>query len=254
MYVQLELARPDELEAVLRVAPVAYVPLGTYEHHGWHLPVCFDGIKAHALCLKTAERTGGVVLPPFFYGTGGGHIGYKWTIMPAAEEFAPLLAQTLDSLVRFGFTVVVLLTGHYPGEQIALVKRMAAEAGERHPEARFYGLPEHEVCTPLDGDPFPGDHAAKYETSIALALNPDWVKRDWLTPGRDPAQVALPESPRGERSSWDPTHPLYAIFGQDPRTTASAENGAILVEQIVSGLTTKVSDLLATVPSHAPRS
>ena len=66
---------------VLAEAPVAFVPLGTFEHHGWHLPVCFDGIKAHALCERVAQRTGGTVLPTFFYGTGGGHVGYKWTLM-----------------------------------------------------------------------------------------------------------------------------------------------------------------------------
>ena len=35
---------PRELEEVLAEAPLAFVPLGTYEHHGFHLPVCFDGI------------------------------------------------------------------------------------------------------------------------------------------------------------------------------------------------------------------
>ena len=63
---------PDELETVLAEAPLAFVPLGTYEHHGFHLPVCFDGIKAHALCERVAQRTGGTVLPTFFYGTGAG--------------------------------------------------------------------------------------------------------------------------------------------------------------------------------------
>lgn len=77
---RMEEMSPDELEAVLAEAPVAFVPLGTYEHHGFHLPVCFDGIKAHAFCERVARQTGGTVLPTFFYGTGGGHIGYKWTL------------------------------------------------------------------------------------------------------------------------------------------------------------------------------
>ena len=63
---RMELMTPDELERVLAEAPVAFVPVGTFEHHGWHLPVCFDGIKAHALCERVAERTGGTGLPTFF--------------------------------------------------------------------------------------------------------------------------------------------------------------------------------------------
>lgn len=147
-YGQWELTRPDELEAILKSAPVAYVPLGTYEHHGWHLPVCFDGIKAHELCLRMAKRTGGVVLPTFFYGTGGGHIGYKWTII--------------------------------------------------------------------------------------------------VTQGRDASQVTLPETPRKEGTQYDPTHPLYAIWGQDPRQHASRDIGNRVVNEIVNRVAQMVEQALAS--------
>ena len=55
--------RPDELAALRDENPVAFWPLGLLEHHGWHLPVGFDGIKAERLCIRIAERTGGVILP-----------------------------------------------------------------------------------------------------------------------------------------------------------------------------------------------
>ncbi len=242
---RLEEMSPDELEAVLAQSPVAFVPLGTYEHHGFHLPVCFDGIKAHALCERVAARTGGTVLPTFFYGTGGGHVGYKWTLMMTEAQIAPLIEASLDHLARHGFRVVVLLTGHYPREQVDMAHRLAQEAQQRHPQTRFIGLTEPEVTTPQQGDAYGGDHAAKYETSIALALNPDWVRRDRLTPGRDPARVTLPETPRGEASTHDPAHPLYAIYGQDPRTTASKELGDKLVAEIVSRLADQVNAALA---------
>ena len=236
----MEEMSPDELEKVLEQAPIAFVPLGTFEHHSWHLPVCFDGIKAHALCERVAERTGGTVLPTFFYGTGGGHVGYKWTLMLPEPQITPLIEATLNHLARQGFKVVVLLTGHYPKEQVDMVHRLAQEAQERHPRVRFIGLTEPEVTTPQPGDAYGGDHAAKYETSIALALNPDWVHLDRLTAGRDPAQVTLPATPRKNASTHDPTHPLYALHGQDPRTTASKELGEKLVAEIVQRLAVKV--------------
>jgi hypothetical protein len=34
----LEQMHPDDLEAILKTTPVAFVPLGTYEHHGYRLP------------------------------------------------------------------------------------------------------------------------------------------------------------------------------------------------------------------------
>jgi creatinine amidohydrolase len=240
---------PDELEHVLAEAPIAFVPLGTFEHHGWHLPVCFDGIKAHALCERVAQRTGGAVLPTLFYGTGGGHIGYKWTLMLPETQITPLIQATLDHLARQGFKVVVLLTGHYPKEQVDMVHRLAQEAQERHPRVRFIGLTEPEVTTPQPADTYGGDHAAKYETSIAMALHPEWVQLERLTAGRDPTQVALPDTPRRDAPTHDPTHPLYAIYGQDPRTKASRELGEKLVSEIVSRLTGRVEEALHRVSS-----
>jgi creatinine amidohydrolase len=241
---RFEFSHPDDLEAAIAASPVAYVPLGTYEHHGWHLPVGFDGIKAHGLSMRTAERTGGVVFPTFFYGTGGGHVGYKWTVIPEEAQVRPLLALTLDELVRFGFRVIVLLTGHYAGEQVRMVHALAEEAGIRHPHARFLGLTEPEITTPLPGDRSPGDHAAKYETSIALALDPAWARLDRLTPGRDAAQVTTPETPRREGRQWEPADPLYAIWGEDPRASASAEIGERLVSEIVTRLAERVTAAL----------
>jgi creatinine amidohydrolase/Fe(II)-dependent formamide hydrolase-like protein len=123
---------------------------------------------------------------------------------------------------------------------VEMVHRLARQAQERHPRVRFIGLTEPEVTTPLKGDAYGGDHAAKYETSIALALNRDWVRLDRLVAGRKLEQVTLPDTPRGGASTHDPTHPLYAIHGQDPRTAASSELGQKLVEEIVSRLAAKV--------------
>jgi creatinine amidohydrolase len=239
-----ETAHPDDLEAALRAAPVAYVPLGTYEHHGWHLPVGFDAIKAHALCLRSAERTGGVVLPPFYYGTGGGHLGYKWTVILDEALVRPLIETTLDHLARFGFRVIVLLTGHYAGEQVALARALAEAAVERHPGSRFIGLTEPDVTTPLAGDAYPGDHAAKYETSLGLALEPEWVRMDLLQGGHGAEEVTIAQTPRREGKQWDPESPLYAIWGDDPRVAASKEIGQTLVEEITRRLAERVDQAL----------
>jgi creatinine amidohydrolase len=190
-----------------------------------------------------------VVFPTFFYGTGGGHLGYKWTVMPQEEQVRPLLSLTLDELVRFGFRVVVLLTGHYAREQVQMVHALAEEAAARHPRARFIGLTEPEITTALPGDRYSGDHAAKYETSIALALDPSWVRLERLTPGRDAAAVTTPETPRREGHQWDPAHPLYAIWGEDPRSAASAEIGKRLVEEIVRRLAGLVTAALGETAS-----
>jgi creatinine amidohydrolase len=247
---QWEFMHPDELEEILSLCPIAFIPIGTFEHHGWHLPVCFDGVKAHDICLRTAEKTGGVVLPTFFYGTGGGHIGYKWTIILSEGQIRPILQTTLNHLAMFGFKVVVLMTGHYPSEQVNMVHGLAAEAAQRYPGTRFIGLTEPEITSPLPGDTFAGDHAAQYETSLGMSLNPTWVRLDYLSAGRDPARVTLPITPQGSDSMRDPAHPLYAIYGKDPRTTASKALGDLLLIEIVDRLANQVEN--ATLDLQLP--
>ena len=150
-----------------------------------------------------------------------------------------LIEATLDDLARQGFQVVVLLTGHYPQEQVDMVHRLAREAQQRHLHVRFIGLTEPEVTTAEPGDPAAGDHAAKYETSLALALNPEWVRLDRLTAGRNPTQVTLPDTPLKDAPTHDPTHATYAIHGQDPRTKASKELGEKLLTESCPGWRTK---------------
>ena len=52
---------PEQIEARLAQAPVAYLPLGTLEFHGPHLPVGLDALTAHGICLGAAESAMSVV-------------------------------------------------------------------------------------------------------------------------------------------------------------------------------------------------
>ena len=79
--VRLELQNPSQIASALAERSVIYVPLGTYEWHGQHLPIGLDALTAHGVCCVAAQRDGGLVCPPLYYGTGGGHGDYPWTIM-----------------------------------------------------------------------------------------------------------------------------------------------------------------------------
>ncbi len=227
-------SHPDRLQQVLSARPIVWIPLGTYEHHGWHLPVCFDGLKAQAICQRAARRVGGAVLPPLYYGHGGGHIGYRFTWMVSPESIRAILDPTLDRLADHQVKVVVLWTGHYPQEQLDLVRQAAEDAQRRHPGMRCLALSEPLLQTPEPGDVFPGDHAAKYETSLALALKPSWVRMDALREGRTRQHHCTHDSPAGADAAHDPAHPLFAICGQDPRQHASAALGRKLLRELLN--------------------
>ena len=59
---------PTEFRQRLAQAPIAYLPLGTLEWHGEHLPLGSDGLQSEGFMTRLAERVGGIVLPMLFLG------------------------------------------------------------------------------------------------------------------------------------------------------------------------------------------
>ena len=209
--VRLELLLPSEIEAALKRRSVVYVPLGTYEWHGQHLPIGLDALTAHGICLEAAARDGGLVCPPFYYGTGGGHSAYPWTIMATEAEIAPLLSQTLRRLADFGVEAVVLMSGHFAGEQVAMIEAIARTWNDGNP-----AMPVRALAVSMAPLSMPPDHAALFETTLLGALWPDRVRTDLLPPLADAPSIDPGGNQMGPQRH-DPAHPLYGIFGPDPR-------------------------------------
>src|SRR5262249_31715737 len=59
---------PHQFRERKNECPVAWIPLGTLEWHGRHLPLGVDGLIVEGLCLRAASEIGGVVFPPLYYG------------------------------------------------------------------------------------------------------------------------------------------------------------------------------------------
>ena len=63
---------PWEFRQRLAARPVAYLPLGTLEWHGEHLPLGSDAIQSEELMIECAKRFGGIVMPPSSPRAGSG--------------------------------------------------------------------------------------------------------------------------------------------------------------------------------------
>ena len=231
--------RPDELAEFVAGAPVAFWPLGLLEHHGWHLPVGFDGIKAERMCIRVAERTGGVLLPTMWWGGGGGHGDFLWTFYQDEMAYEAILVNTVQKLVTFGFRVVVLLAGHYPWQK-ALQKHLPF-LEEACPDVLF--LWGTEVTIGGDEVRLKGDHAAREETSFGLSLLPEFVDIAALRPGRGaeswPQGEAPPDAERHPGVCFDPDNPLFSQMGEDART-ASADHGDAGASRLVDCLAGRI--------------
>jgi creatinine amidohydrolase len=234
--VQAELLLPHEVVAALAGRSVAYLPLGSIEFHAAHLPIGLDGLTAHGVCLRAAARGGGIVLPPLFYGVGGGHTSYPWTIMVGSDlPLRELLAASLNRLQDFGVRTVVLFTGHFSDEQLALIDDVAASwnAGRPRPRLRVLALAVNRAQARVAPD-----HAGVFETSLLSALRPDRVRLDMLPPLEQAPSIDPGGDVQGSHRH-DPAHPLHGVFGPDPRTFDPARSGDLL-EEVVAWTTAQV--------------
>lgn len=222
------LLSPNEIEARLAVASVAYLPLGSLEFHGPHLPIGLDALTAQGICLAAAERTGGIVLPAVHTAIGGEHTRYPWTLLAAAPQpIEVLLTETLDRLQELGVHRIVLLSGHFAAEQRDMLDRVADAFNARAVSARAIARTLGQVPS----SPVPPDHAARFESLILQALEPGLVHIDRL-PDIDTQPAPAGEDPFGQ-NRHSPDHPLQGIFGPDPRRAEPAD-GALLLDYLVS--------------------
>lgn len=210
---------PTAFRQRLAAAPIAYLPLGTLEWHGEHLPLGSDGLQAAGFFELLARRAGGIVLPMLFLGPDGtavkdGHTYYGMDIYGHPEGapeqldgsaywvdgglFHSILEAILLQLRRAGFRIVVA-HGHGPS---------TGQFRDNIPRWKEEFSMELFVCwrrDESDGYGIQTDHGAANETSLMMALHPDLVHMECLPP--------------------DPNAALLAVGGADPRTDASAERG-----------------------------
>lgn len=214
--------RPREIDEILKDTPVAYIPWGALEWHCHHAPIGLDSIKAENLCAAIAERTGGVVLPaiPFGVNTIKPFKGFRHSLDISDSLVSRVAEELCSELADEGFRIVVILTGHYPPEQLEALESGANWARERNGGVQFLVWGDHQLI----GESFNADHAGATETSFLMHFTPDMIKTK-----------ELPDRPV--------TLDGDGIMGEDPRE-ASAERGKQQTKIAVDSAVTKIQPLL----------
>jgi len=218
MKIRYEEMFPDEFKAASVHKPIAYLPLGVMEFHGWHNVLGLDSLKAQRICELAAAKTGGIVLPTLSIG----YDLFPWQDASKAKQkvydcytidpdlYQKVLEQYFDDILQLGFKKLIVIAGHYPNKDIAL------KAAERVKEAGqvIYILKEPDLLNES------GDHAGTWETSLMMAMFPDLVDLERAKPGQDR---------------------LLAVWGKDPRDS-SAEYGQQCLDQIIAGIETLANE------------
>lgn len=254
MNVEYHRLRPAELVARRKERPVAYLGLGILEWHGLHNPLGLDGVKANGVALHLAKNLGGVVMPPLFWGDNRSDI-CELVFDPAVSPWLPegtadhtagiaqemgieisvlqedakrsadeggwriwkeLVVHMLFQIQSLGFRVIVPIPGHYPlfHPLDEAIDTYHAKGGS----SDVFVLKDHMY----DESGNAGDHAAAFETSALLALEPDLV------------DVSALDS--------NPDIPPTGVLGEDPRIHASREFGEKILDRFTSLVRTELQE------------
>jgi len=237
---------PNEFRERLAEAPVAYLPLGTIEWHGEHLPLGSDGLQSKEFFIMLAREAGGIVYPMLFLGPDrkkivNGEELYGMDIYKGEEssqkayatqkldgssywieqeDFRIMMEAILKQISRAGFKVLVA-HGHGPSTGFLIDHTEEWEETYGLKILHCWGYRDEE------GMGIMVDHAAMNETSLVMALRPELVKMEFL-----PADT----------TEWP-----VGVGGKDPRLWASPEKGKEILDIQKKRMVNLIAESLAGV-------
>ncbi len=201
--VRYHMLRPEQVLKRRKKQPVVYIPIGTLEWHGPHNPFGADTLQAEGLAIKCAQKGGGMVFPPLYYGENrlealmeansadrekiAAEMGLdsrnfepESFLFSATEQtlnYNKLLLHILCEAETLGFELGVIVAGHYP--LIDHARAAVALFNQRHCQRKktTYMLSWAAVDYLLVKDQYPqaGDHGGGWETSHLMSLHPETV-------------------------------------------------------------------------------
>ncbi len=196
---------PKEFRKKIEIAPIAYLPLGTLEWHGEHMPLGADAIQPEGLFECIAKNVGGVVYPTLFLGPDrkdviDGEIYYGMDALGQKQDnkkmkyelqaltgscywvekdvFEKILRSILLQMQRIGIKILVA-HGHGPSTSFFISKfeEFYNDFGIRC--IHCWDFVDNKNVDMMYED-FQTGHGGVNETSTVMALRPDLVNMDNL--------------------------------------------------------------------------
>jgi len=260
--IQFELMKPGEIIEEKKLLPLVFLPVGPLEWHGPHLPLGTDPLIAYEISLRIARDIGGVVLPPFYWGTEReidantlknlGFQGNEWVVgmdfpnnsmksLYIPEDFFALgIRIILEKLVEQGYRFIVIINGHGATNQIFTLERLAKEFQNE----RNVNVITEFVAVPDENGVIDNGHAVASETSKLMAIHPDSVDLSKL-PSKDKKYKYRDWAIVDSEAFLGQPDPNFEVQEKnDPRFAANPETGEILLQREVKTITEKIKQRL----------
>ncbi len=170
-----------------RIAPdaVAVFPTSSTEQHGPHLAVRVDARLVGEVVDRAMRRVSTsrpvVLIPPLVFGASDHHRPWSGTLSLNLDTYMRVVRDVCESLYLNGFRRVLMVNGHGGNDAPNMVAaRDVANRYDIRIDAHSYwniGRSKLVALAPAEFGPLPG-HAADFETSCMLAVDPDSVRPD----------------------------------------------------------------------------
>jgi len=154
-------------------------PVGAFEQHSVHLPLCADNIEAEYFGAVVARELGAALLPVLNYGTSLEHTGFAGTITLRPETLMRIVRDVADEVEAQGFRTMILLNGHGGNYALTPVVRDINRADRplKVLKVDFWTFVDEGLLEARDRG-LMDIHAGEFETALMLALRPELVGPD----------------------------------------------------------------------------
>lgn len=218
-------------------AKLAFLPIGSTEQHGLHLPLNTDGIIAEALASELSKRfEPSYCVPLLPYSASLEHTDFPGCISLRIRTLTAVVTDIIHSLKRSGITDIVIINGHDGNH---LLRNIVQELNAEDPHTVWGPFPNRRhweeayrragMTETISRDM----HAGEGETSLLMHLLPEVVKEN-------------------KREDWDaPDRTFLETVGMKPYTPngtigfptrATAEKGRLLFQSLVDQIASTIEE------------
>ncbi|BCS93542.1 creatininase family protein [Metallosphaera javensis (ex Sakai et al. 2022)] len=176
----------EVMEKINNGRKTLFIPVGSTEQHGSHLPLYTDSLLATHISTSLAKRMNGLVGPLVSLGYSPYHLHFPGTVSLSSQTLKSILLDYISSAVNHGFERIIIIPAH--GGNFKAVNEAINESGFSNVES----YPDFERFSEIINQPalkrgipreLVGAHGGIGETSLMLYLEPDLVRLDKLTKG-----------------------------------------------------------------------
>lgn len=214
----------------------AVLPIGSYEQHGSHLPITTDTLIASLIAKGLCNLHGGLLISPITLSCSHEHHAFTASLSISSETLSRVVKETVQSIVRSGIPLTVLINGHGGNYVLSNVTQELNEFSPSvllGPTRRHWEEAAH--CAGIEHSLSDDMHGGEIETSILLHSIPESVRLNKLQ----------------DHAASD--HHLLTTFGMREYTSngvigfptkASASKGKKLLEKLIELIANDISIVL----------